>query len=326
VSKDRQHEFISELKRVALELGRTPTRDEFHELSKLPRREQDRLFGGFTFMVHAAGLEVNRESSSKIRREQIKNSFVRNLADDLKKGMPLPRKLNIQDDFCIVVLGDTHFPWVNHDALMWAYAMIEKLKPDVVIQAGDLMDSFSWSKFPKTKCIYNPQEELNAAFTGATEMWKSIKRIVPAARCIQIAGNHDPSSRVMRQVMSQAPELEPFIDIKKWFTFDGVESVYDPREVLLINGIEITHGHRLKHGDYMKEVQRCVVLGHLHVGNVAYKKLISGRVIWELNAGYLGDPKSIPLSYTPKNIDHWINGIGVIDSCGPRFIAAPSSA
>lgn len=50
-------------------------------------------------------------------------------------------------------------------------------------------------------------------------------------------------------------------------------------------------------------------------------KRIGGKTLYELNAGYLGDPESKALSYTPTKITNWTLGWGYIDEDGPRFVA-----
>jgi hypothetical protein len=64
----------------------------------------------------------------------------------------------------------------------------------------------------------------------------------------------------------------------------------------------------------------CAV-GHSHVGGVAYRS-IQGKVLFELNAGLLGDPEAKGLSYTPQKLTRWTLGWGFIDQLGPRFITA----
>jgi hypothetical protein len=49
-------------------------------------------------------------------------------------------------------------------------------------------------------------------------------------------------------------------------------------------------------------------------------KLANGTSVYELNAGYLGDPHAKALSYTASKLIDWTHGFGFIDEFGPRFI------
>jgi hypothetical protein len=219
----------------------------------------------------------------------------------------------------IVVIGDSHKPWCDPDALTMVYAIIEKEKPDVVVQIGDLMDMFAQSRFPRSLNIMTPREEIGLAKSQANEMWKKINSIVPNATKWQMVGNH--CVRPLRQVIEKWPEGEDFVAkaFKDLYAFDGVTTIYDPREELYIGDIAFIHGYRSKLGDHSKYMLMNVVCGHSHRGGTFFHQ-VSGETKWELNAGYIADPFSAALSYRAQRLHDWTAGCGIIDSLGPRFV------
>jgi hypothetical protein len=71
-----------------------------------------------------------------------------------------------------------------------------------------------------------------------------------------------------------------------------------------------------------------VVTGHLHKGDLRFERIsipkgdrLEHRVIWEANAGYLGDPMSLPLRYRPLGrVYKYTKGLFELDDYGPRFV------
>lgn len=215
------------------------------------------------------------------------------------------------------LMGDTHFPFTHLPTIEMFYEWISENQPTHVFQMGDLHDQFSQSRFPR-KHIINPYEEIKQSIKMASEFWKDVRRYVPNAHCIQICGNHD--SRAEKRIIEKCPELHPLLEdgLRKLYTFTGVETHMDPRQELIVEGINITHGHR-KHGDHMMECMMPTICGHTHVGGVVFKK-IRHQLLWELNCGYAADPTHEALKYTAKSYVHWTHGFGVVDKFGPRFI------
>lgn len=307
-----QHDLIAELKAIASDLGRVPTKQEFIERTKIGEYAYRKAFGSFIPFLHAAGLRAESKERGSI------------LAVDLKeiitdKPSESPAKPVHGASSKILVLGDTHFPFVDCDALAGVYAWLDKNR-DVthVVQVGDLFDCFSFAKFPKSM-DFTPRQELELAQKMAGQMWSTIQGIVPNAECHQLLGNH--CVRPMKRVLEQCPEIEVFLDYKKFWDFPNVKTYYDVRAPLEIDGNYFTHGHFLKLGDHARKYGLNMICGHTHRGGCVSIKLTHEKTVFELNAGYLGDPHSKALSYTATKFVEWTHGFGVIDEWGARFIA-----
>lgn len=303
-----QHEAIARLLKLSEDLQRTP---KWNEIKTVVSTDVIyRLFGSIPEFISAAGLEPvekNRRIDNSIFEAKIQNQ-VENFVHREKQKQIFEKT---------VILGDTHFPFVHKPTLDKAIQFIKDFQPKYVIQIGDLFDMLSHGRFPRSLSTYNPREEMLEGRKMAVDMWKAIQAAAPKAECHQILGNHD--IRPMKKILEAYPEAEVFFDFEKWFKFDNVETHSDIRQELMINGICYIHGYRSKLGEHRDYNRLSTVCGHSHLGGVSFKNY-GTETLFELNAGYIGDPESKALSYTPQKIINWTHGVGVIDSHGPRFI------
>jgi predicted phosphodiesterase len=217
-----------------------------------------------------------------------------------------------------IIIGDTHFPFHSRDIISKIVKRIKLTQPKFVIQVGDLYDFFSQSKYPRTHRLMTPEEEVLQGRVGAEEMWASIHKACPDSKKIQLLGNHDV--RPYKRLLEKCPELEPFFKIDHLFKFPQVETVLDPRQELVIDGVLYQHGHR-KHGEHMKISLMPTVHGHTHRAGISYL-MLRNQLIWEMDVGMVADIDSVPMSYAGTKWSSCTQGVGEITSDGPRFIHA----
>lgn len=316
MSKLDSHELVSDLKRVAIELGRTPKRDEYISQGRFTKHDIDKTFGGYAALIHAAGLDAPRVSAKKIDR----TIFERDLESHLEAYNPLecapfgPFKT-------MAVISDIHWPFANKAVLKKFIQYVATEKPEYVIIDGDAWDFYSHSKYPRSHNIFTPKQEEEISRRENELFWKEIKKAHPKAKCFQLLGNHDV--RPMRRVLETYPEAEEWIQEKltKLFSFDGVKTVMDSREELIVGDVLVFHGYLSKLGAHRDYTQMSTINGHTHKGGVVFKQ-IKGKVLFELNCGVAGDPHSKGLTYTPQRITIWTPGFGVVTKYGPQFIPA----
>lgn len=308
-----KHEVICLLKDTAIGLGRTPTRDEFRALC--PEKRVRNLFGTYSSLVQAAGLDAVKPS----KKPKFPSLATTELITEAITEHSNKRTIRLPSYKKIIAIPDVHFPFCSAEALAMVYAIIEKEQPDVVIQLGDLYDLYAQSRFPRSLNLMTPEAEETLARHQATEMWATIKKLVPNANCFQLCGNHD--IRPLKNVQAKWPEGEHWV--KKEYlarmTFEGVKTIYDPTEELVIDDIIVIHGYLSGLGSHRDYNQCNVICGHTHRGGVAYRPL-KNKIIWELNAGLIGDPESKALSYRSQKIHNWTIGVGIVDALGPRFV------
>lgn len=312
-----QHDLVSALKSLALELGRTPTRREF-ESSVRGGGYQLQKFGGFTALVLAAGLETyeERRSGKKIDNSVFKKDIKRHL-EEYSPRVSVERQPYTR----IAAISDIHFPFENRRVLEAFYRFIEREQPEYVFINGDAWDMYAHSKYPRSHNIFTPREEMDLSRKKNVEFWREVALHAPKTKMIQMMGNHD--IRPLKRVLEVYPSAEDWIEqmLKKEFTFDGVETVFDPRQEYMLGDIAIFHGYRGKLGDHRDYTLYNCINGHTHLGGAVFRR-IRGQTLWELNSGVAGDPESKGLSYTPQKITHWTPGFGFVDEDGPRFIPA----
>lgn len=319
-----QHEVVSALKDLAVELGRTPLAEELRDKKGISKHKIIRLFGAFSVAIKAAGLEKHY-NGNPAKRKVPNDIFER----DLEPLLELERARQCETKYSnfilpaanyplTVALGDFHAPFHHVAATEFALEVIRELKPKRVVQGGDLYDMFSASKYPRSQNIYMPKDELKLARKASEKLWTDVQEASPGVECYQLLGNHD--ARPYKRVLETCPELEMFIDLTPIFTFPGVKLIADPREELNLDGVFYHHGYKTKLGDNRDFMNACAVAFHTHRGGSVFRGIWGGHQIWELNAGTLGDPSSKALSYTPQKHTQQTLGVGVIDKYGPRFI------
>lgn len=222
----------------------------------------------------------------------------------------------------VLVIPDTHFPWVDQEKLNLIYLIIEKEKPDVITQCGDLLDLFSHSKFARSLDIYTPNEEVKLGRAMAEKMWEKVRELAPKATLYQLHGNHD--ARIHKRIQEKYPEIASIIDVSYLWKFKGVNTLEDDRDYLEIDGIIYVHGWLTRLGQHMHYFNKSVVHGHTHRGGIHIERrhFFKNRynTLFELDCGYIADDKQIPLQYGATKAVKWVHGCGLIDSLGPRFI------
>jgi predicted MPP superfamily phosphohydrolase len=217
-----------------------------------------------------------------------------------------------------VILGDFHSPWFSRPALASAIELIEAVQPTHVVQIGDLYDFYSFSRYARSHNVITPALEVKQGRKHAEEMWSKVAKAAPRSKRFQILGNHD--TRIQDRIAEKAPELESLLDTEALFRFDGVHTVMDPKEELVLDGVIYQHGFRSKLGDHARYNQRSTTVGHSHTGGVIFHRNLDG-IYWELNAGWLGDETAPVFRYRDqKRISTWTRGAGLIDEHGPRFV------
>jgi predicted phosphodiesterase len=312
---DIAHELVSLLKQVVSERGEVPHQNIFYGMGAGLRGKVERTFGIYSELVKAAGFEPNLRGRKKAGlTNQI---FLRPLEPILEAHEPEVLKITAYQT--VLCIPDTHFPFVNERVLEKIYAKAQKERPSFIVQLGDLYDLYAHSKFPRSLNLYSPVEEEQLARAGAENMWKVLRNASPDSKCVQIKGNHD--IRPVRRTIESLPALEHVVSkhLDTLMSFDGVELVSDYRDEYLIDNVMYHHGYRTKLGDHRDYVLRNFVHGHTHKGGVVFRR-IRDEVIWELDAGFAGDPHAKVFGYMPQKTCDYTPGFGYIDEEGPRFI------
>jgi hypothetical protein len=309
------HDLMVKLKDMAIELGRTPKRDEFIKEIKNGKKLVEKAFKTYAAMVIASGLDTPRA-------KKVDNTiFNRDIEQHLSSYAPQP--LAIVDPYpTAAIISDIHWPFSNERVINRFQQYVGDVKPEWVCLNGDAWDMYSHGRFPRSHNVFTPREEENRARTMNEEFWKAVRASSPLSKCVQLLGNHDV--RPLKRMLETYPEAEDWIKerINKMFTFDGVKTIFDIREELYLNkDVVVFHGFRSKLGDHRDYTMLSTFNGHSHKGGVVFRQ-IRGRVLFECNSGLAGDAEAKGLTYTPQKISDWTPGFASLDALGPRFIHA----
>ncbi len=321
---DLKHNLLQELARITDELGHVPSRDEWKaNCQRHGTAVVSREFGNYGELLKAAGYD-NPLELRRMRSQKIKEAFVAHPVERIAEHVPvsLPPKLKRRR---MLILGDTHFPWVHKESLERVYGWLSKNPVDVIVQIGDLFDLYAYSRFPRSQMGMDAKEEIDLAQAMATEMWAKLRELAPNAECYQLIGNHDV--RPHRSVLAKAPELEHLVALgmRNFYRFDGVTTMEDDRQELLIDDILFIHGWGSRPGQHRDHFMHNVVLGHTHKLNTSYRTVYDPvtkeeRTLTEANAGLLGDPRAKVFGYTPSRVTNYTLGFLVIDDDGFKCI------
>ena len=211
-------------------------------------------------------------------------------------------------DGIVVVFSDAHY-WpgpatVAHKALL---AVIQNLKPAVVIANGDVFDG---ARVSRHDALYrqdcpSPREEVEACQDRMTEIEDASKN----STFIWTVGNHDV--RLWRYIKVNAPEVSgmPFTDLFDYFPRWKQTYAVDVNGNTLIkhrwhNGIHATYNNALKGGVNF-------VTGHLHRLQVTAWGDYTGRR-YGVDTGTLAEPGGPQFMYLEHNPVPWASGFAVL--------------
>jgi predicted phosphodiesterase len=273
---------------------------------------------GYENILNMAGLPMLSKSEQiNSRKPKITNEiFNRDIANHIEQY--IPKEIKENNFSKILCWPDTHYPFVNKEAEAKMIAFAIEMQPDYIIQLGDLLDCYAASKFPRSQNIYTPKEEESLGIEMAKNAWKKLREGCPKAKCFQLMGNHDV--RMLKRTLESLPIAEHWIEkyFKELFTFEGVETLFDTREELEIDGILFTHGF-LTAGSHKDYYLKNVIHGHDHKLYVQHRRIHSHN-LFEMSCGFIGDVEAKALSYTPSKLANFQLGFGWVDKWGARTI------
>lgn len=215
----------------------------------------------------------------------------------------------------VMTIADMHLPFVDKDALKEVYKAVAIEKPDAIVQIGDLLDQYVFSKYTRDLNLVTPSEEVEQGYEMAKEFWSKLNRISKNSAKFQLLGNHD--TRVNKRVKEKLPELEVLLDVRKrLYTFDRVKVMKSDTDFIILDNVVYVHGWLTKLGDHAAYFNKSVVHGHSHKPGLIIKTMMDG-VRFELDVGHMADDKALPLNYTASKMKNWVKAYGIVDNQRP---------
>lgn len=179
-------------------------------------------------------------------------------------------------------LQPTHDP----KAIAVAMAIIEDVKPDVIVCVGDNLDLPEMGKYRLSPAY---QQTTQASIDAATMFCASMRAASPNAKIVWLAGNHE--ERMPRYLLDNAaaafgirkgntPESWPVMSIPYLCRMDEFFVEYRPgypaSDFWINEKIRVIHGDRVKSNGstahlYLSREKTSVIYGHIHRIETAYK-------------------------------------------------------
>jgi len=156
----------------------------------------------------------------------------------------LPKAMVTDRKYAIEVVGsDLHAPFQHDGAWEVFLASVEKLKPEGVTLAGDVLDRNQISRYTRKPSAMRPvQDDLDWA---STNVFARVNAVAPDARRTLILGNHE-YGRWLRYIYERVPELETLrvLDFSRLLGLEQLGWGFEPDGYELVDGLSIDHGDR----------------------------------------------------------------------------------
>jgi len=156
----------------------------------------------------------------------------------------------------VIAGGDNHIPYQNKLLEMKFLETIKKLKPDVVVLMGDVIDLANLSPFTRMEKDFLLSDEVLAT----SRYLQRVKDVSGKADVIYLEGNHE--TRFIKYVSRRAEKIQELehIRIEKVMCLDDMEIEWwphNPRRGYKMDGILYVH--------YLHEVKARAIPGKLSV-------------------------------------------------------------
>lgn len=237
-------------------------------------------------------------------------------------------------------IPDPHaHPDYNNDRAIWLGKLIKDIKPDVVINVGDMWDLPSMSSYDKGKASFhgnNYKRDLDAGLDFDDKLWSAVRKAKKKKpRRVFIEGNHEHR---LKKALDLQPELNGLVSFKSFdldrnYT-DIVEYNGGTPGIINIDGIDYSHffisgtmckavGGEHLGASLIKKRFVSSTCGHTHTLDWSVRNKPDGKPVMGLVGGVFQDYDSIWAGAANKL---WWRGVvvkrNVEDGCyDPEFIS-----
>ena len=214
----------------------------------------------------------------------------------------------------VYAIPDLHLPWtswhrVEELATRIKFDKRQKGNTVHVIQLGDLIDGYSWSRYPKSPEAVSAQLEWDQTILAVDRLAKLIPEMVV------LEGNH--CLRPMKKAMeAQLPKqlikgLHEAFDVPGWKWHMG-SRMYEHNGVLYCHGDEFPIA-ATNVGLAASRLGQSLVFGHTHQASIAYVNVFN-KSYFAANAGCIVDEDAVCFRYAAKNPRRsWQGYVEIVD-------------
>jgi predicted phosphodiesterase len=209
----------------------------------------------------------------------------------------------------ILVIGDTHIPFVHKNYLEFVFETGKKFQCGKVIHIGDLIDFHSISRHEHNPDGFSPKAELEKSKSILKKWYLAF----PELDCC--IGNHD--ERLEKAAIRSGLTSLYFKSFKSLF---DMPDKWDYRFDVRCFGVRFFHGMgwggKYAHINAAMENGQSIVMGHLH-GNAGVEWMANdNQIIFGMAVGCGIDRKTYAFNYGRDHRRKPILGCGVVFDCG----------
>jgi len=127
--------------------------------------------------------------------------------------VPFPLMASSRDGkpLTAVVYGDTHYPFHDDRALKIVKAIIKDVKPDIIVNVGDLVDAWQISSFDKDP---SRTDSLQDNIDAARQHLHELSQLAPKAVKVYLEGNHE--NRLTRAIWKMDGAAREFAKLRNF--------------------------------------------------------------------------------------------------------------
>ena len=213
----------------------------------------------------------------------------------------------------ILVISDTHAPYMHVDAADFLQAIKETYKPDRIVHIGDEVDKHDMSFHTSDPNLSNAKDELAQAITQLQPLYKMFPKVDV------LHSNH--GSLAFRKAMANGiPDnyIRPYGEVLE------APKGWKWHEELVINtgGQDIVFRHQFTKKILLngQMIARSVVSGHFHENFQIEYASSPDRLIWAMMVGCLIDKDSRAFAYNKTNVKRPIIGCGLVIDGHPMLV------
>lgn len=215
----------------------------------------------------------------------------------------------------ILAFSCLHLPYQDPRALRFLKELDNDFKFDRVVDLGDTLDQYNFSRYPKAPSAMSLTEEIKQAKEGVREL----AEIYPEQ--IKVKSNH--SERLYsKAIMNGIPRefIKPYSELigapDSWKWYDDYTLTVDKNR----SRIFFTHEKGSSAEHLAKSIGTCVVRGHEH-SNASIKYINTpDKEIFAAQAGCLISDEGEPFAYNKKNVFRPVKSVLVIIEGEPSII------
>jgi len=212
----------------------------------------------------------------------------------------------------VLVVGDLHLPFARQGWLEFCKEVYKRYKCDYVVQIGDFLDQYAFTRYVRDPDAYGAKYEIEKAKEEATKFFKAFPK------GFVLLGNHD-TRLAKRAAETGIPEWL----LRSYAELIGMPKNWDLGVEVDIDDVKYIHGEGLSANTELsvRKVGQSVVYGHTHKGSIAFKAM-KKDLLFAMNCGCLINQHAYAFEYAKHALEKSFIGVGIVDD-GKQPILIP---